>query len=251
MPTSAAAPAIAPAIIGTSSTTTSTLPPTTTTMNYCIEENGMNQPLTITPDQVKSNPQPDQTTPLSGITPTPTTSGVNFPSPNPQINVTLNQPTTLTLIYVPADIPNNVAEFQVVFVYPNGITSTPYISTIPSTSSATTTTTPSAGTTSPTSTTPSSSAIVPPSDSSPQVDLPSNFQVPANTIIEITITATTDESNPTGVCEHFFSLYSLESRSHISCSWKHSLGGKNEMKNCEGQITVCKVESTFYDNCKQ
>jgi hypothetical protein len=165
-------------------------------MNFCIEEKGMNQPLTITPDQVQSNPSPTPTTPPGDINPTPGTPGLNYSSPNPQINVTLNQPATLTVIYLPVDTPNkpsNVQTFQVVFVYPNGTTSQPYSSIIPSTS-ATTTTTPS-----PIATTPSPTAIVPPSNASPQVDLPPNFRVPENTTVVITITSTTNGSNPTGV----------------------------------------------------
>jgi hypothetical protein len=193
-------------------TTATTLPPTTTTMNFCVEEKGMNQPLTITPDQVQSNPSPTPTTPPGDINPTSGTPGLNYPSPNPQINVTLNQPTTLTVVYLPVDKPNqpsNVQTFQVVFVYPNGTTSQPFTSIIPSTSTTTTTTTlsPSAGAPSATSTTPSPTAIVPPSGVSPQVDLPPNFQVPSNTTVVITITSTTNGSNPTGVCLSFFSLY--------------------------------------------
>jgi hypothetical protein len=191
----------------TSTTTTTTLPPTTTTMNFCVEEKGMNQPLTITPDQVQSNPQPQPTTPPGDINPTPGTPGLNYPSPNPQINVTLNQPTTLTVIYLPVDTPNkpsNVQTFQVVFVYPNGTTSTPFTSIIPSTSTTTTTTTPSTGTPSPVFTTPSTTAVVLPSSTSPQVDLPPNFQLPPNTVVVITITSTTNGSNPTGVCQYFY-----------------------------------------------
>jgi hypothetical protein len=195
-------------------TTTTTLPPTPTTMNFCTEEKGMNQPLTITPDQIQSNPSPTPTTPPGDINPTPGTPGLNYPSPNPQINVTLNQPATLTVIYLPVDKPNqpsNVQTFQVVFVYPNGTTSQPYTSIIPSTSTTTATTTTtsslSAGIPSATSTPPSPTAIVPPSGLSPQVDLPPNFQVPSNTTVVITITSTTNGSNPTGVCKIFISLY--------------------------------------------
>jgi hypothetical protein len=191
--------------------TTTTLAPTTTTMNFCVEEKGMNQPLTITPDQIQSNPQSQQTTPPGDINPTPGTPGLNYPSPNPQINVTLNQPTTLTVIYLPVDTPNkpsNVQTFQVVFVYPNGTTSTPFTSIIPSTST-TTTPSPSAGAPSQPLTTPSPTAVVPPSSASPQVDLPPNFQLPPNTIVVITITSTTNGSNPTGVCEFFFFIVSV------------------------------------------
>jgi hypothetical protein len=183
-------------------------------MNFCTEEKGMNQPLTITPDQIQSNPSPTPTTPPGDINPTPGTPGLNYPSPNPQINVTLNQPATLTVIYLPVDKPNqpsNVQTFQVVFVYPNGTTSQPYTSIIPSTSTTTATTTTtsslSAGIPSATSTPPSPTAIVPPSGLSPQVDLPPNFQVPSNTTVVITITSTTNGSNPTGVCKIFISLY--------------------------------------------
>ena len=177
-------------------------------MNYCTQQNGMNQPLTITPDQVTSNPSPSPSTPLSGINPTSTTPGLDFPTPNPQINVTLNQPATLTVVYLPVDRPNqpsNVQQFQVVFVYLNGTTSTPFTSTtasIPSTttSTSTSTTTPSTGTPSFIFTTSGTTTIVPPSNVSPQVNLQSNFYVPEDTTIVITITSTIGGSNPTAVC---------------------------------------------------
>jgi hypothetical protein len=189
---------------GASSTTTTTLSPTTTTMNYCVEENGMNQPLTITSDQVQFDSPPTQST---DINPTPTTPGLTFTTPNPRISVTLTQPTTLTVIYLPVDRPNNpsnVNDFAVVLTYPNGTTSSPYTSTTPSASSQTTTTTPI-----PTaaSTTPSPAGVVPLSDVSPRVDLPPNFDVPQNTVVTIVITTTTDGSNPTGVCTNVFSLF--------------------------------------------
>jgi hypothetical protein len=207
---------------GASSTTTTTLSPTTTTMNYCVEENGMNQPLTITSDQVQFDSPPTQST---DINPTPTTPGLTFTTPNPRISVTLTQPTTLTVIYLPVDRPNNpsnVNDFAVVLTYPNGTTSTPYTSTTPSASSQTTTTTPtpsassqtttttptpSAGAASSGSTTPSPAGVVPLSDVSPRVDLPPNFDVPQNTVVTIVITTTTDGSNPTGVCTNVFSLF--------------------------------------------
>lgn len=171
-------------------------------MNYCVEEQGMNQPLTIRPDQVTSNPTPDQTTPPGDINPTPTTPGLDFPTMNPQINVTLDQPSTLTLIYVPVDRPNqpsNVNEFTVVFIYPNGTTSPSFNSVIPS-EGATTTTTPAPGAPSQGTTTPSTAAVVPASPQSPQIDLPPNFQVPPGTVIAITITSTNDQSTPRDVC---------------------------------------------------
>lgn len=187
---------------GTPATTTTVFAPTTTTMNYCTEEQGMNQPLSIQPNQVRSNPAPEETTPPGDINPTSTTPGLKFPSMIPQINVTLDQPAALTLIYLPVDRPNepsNVNEFRVLFVYPNGTTSQEFASQIPSTSETTTVTTPS-GIPSETSTTPSTSLVFPPSDVSPQVDLPPNFRVPAGTTVMIIITSTTDSLNPTGVC---------------------------------------------------
>lgn len=175
--------------------TTPALPPTTTTMNYCVEEKGMNQPLTIQPDQVKSNPTPEQTTPPGDINPTSTTPGLDFTTMNPEINVTLDQPATLTVIYVPVNRPNeptNVEEFTVVFVYPDGTRSQPYDS-----SPASSTGEPSSQAT----TTPSTTgANVPPSPQSPQVDLPTNFRVPEGTTIVITITSTKDQSPPENVC---------------------------------------------------
>jgi hypothetical protein len=181
-------------------------------MNYCVEENGMNQPLTITSDQVQFDSPPTQST---DINPTPTTPGLTFTTPNPRISVTLTQPTTLTVIYLPVDRPNNpsnVNDFAVVLTYPNGTTSTPYTSTTPSASSQTTTTTPI-----PTaaSTTPSPAGVVPLSNVSPRVDLPPNFDVPQNTVVTIVITTTTDGSNPTGVCKNLFSLFHYSYQYHI------------------------------------
>lgn len=190
--------------IGVPPSTTPALPPTTTTMNYCVEEKGMNQPLTIQPDQVKSNPTPEQTTPPGDINPTSTTPGLDFTTMNPQINVTLDQPATLTVIYVPINRPNeptNVEEFTVVFVYPNGTRSQPYDSS-PASSTGATTTTPATGEpSSQATTTPSTTgANVPPSPQSPHVDLPTNFQVPEGTTIVITIISTKDQSPPENVC---------------------------------------------------
>ena len=195
---------------GIPSITTTGLPPTTTTMNYCIEEQGMNQPLFIQPNQVTSNPPFEQTTPPGDINPTSTTPGLNYPptTMNPQINIKLDQPATLTLIYVPVDRPNqpsNVNEFSVEFIYPNGTSSPPFLSEIPSSTGTTTTrtTTPSVI---PSDTTTIPSHLVPPSNNSPQVDLPPNFRVPEGTIIVITIILTKDQSNPNGVCILFLLL---------------------------------------------
>jgi hypothetical protein len=177
-------------------------------MNYCTEENGMNQPLTIQPNQVTSNQPFDQTTPTTGdINPTTSTPGLNFPSINPLINITLDQPASLTVIYVPTDRPNqatNVEQFVVVFVYPNGTTSQPFTSQTPSTTG---TTTPSIGVSLETTTTlPTPSGVVAPSAVSPQVDLPPNFQVPENTAVIINITSTQQNAPPTGVRTCFYLL---------------------------------------------
>jgi hypothetical protein len=181
-------------------------------MNYCTQENGMNQPLTIQPDQV-TYPQNNQPTLQGDINPISTIPALNFSSPNPQINITFNQPASLTVIYIPTDRPNqptNVDQFVVVFVYPNGTTSPSFTSQIPSTGSTTTTTpSPSTGAPSQTSTTPSPSGVVPPSDVSPQVDLPPNFQVPIGTVVIINITSTTDTSNPSNVCTVFLPTVSI------------------------------------------
>jgi hypothetical protein len=187
-------------------TTTATLPPTTTTMNYCVEEQGMNAPMTIDSTQVAYKPNPDVTTPPGDINPTVSTPGLTFTNEmNPTINVTLNQPATLTLIYVPTDKPNypsNVNEFIVIFVFPNGTTSTPQTSTISGSVDTTTTTTTSgllSQTTTTTVATGTTPAVQPPSGVSPQVDLPPNFQVPADTTVIIIITSTIDHHPPTGV----------------------------------------------------
>jgi hypothetical protein len=174
-------------------------------MNYCVEENGMNQPLTIQPNQVTSNQPYDQTTPTTGdINPTTSTLGLNFPSTGPLINITLVQPATLTLVYLPTDRPNqptNVEQFTLVFAYPNGTISDQFTSQTPSTS-GTTTTTPSTGVVSGT----IPSGVVSPSDVSPQVDLPPNFQVPNGTVLMITITSTQNSESPLGVSKHSFSI---------------------------------------------
>lgn len=182
-------------------TTTTALPPTTTTMNYCVEEKGMNQPLTIQPAQVKSNPSADPRTP-GDINPTGTTPGLDFTAPNPQINVTLDQPAKLTVVYVPIDRPeqpSNVEKFTLVFIYPDGSTSPTFESKIPSPGAGATTTA-SSGASSETTTTSSKPAVFAPSAVSPQVDLPRNFQVPQGTVVSITITATRDQANPQDVC---------------------------------------------------
>jgi hypothetical protein len=179
-------------------------------MKYCVEENGMNQPLTIQPNQVTTNPLPNPTTQPGNINPTSTTPGFDFPTTNPQISVTLLQPAKLTVIYLPVDRPNqpsNVNNFTVVFVYPDKTSSIQFNSTIPS-GSATTTTTPSSGVSLETTTIPSTSGIVLPSDISPQVDLPPNFQLPNGTVIVITITSTTDDLNARDVS--IFCLTSLD-----------------------------------------
>lgn len=197
------------------STTTAALPPTTTTMNYCVEEKGMNQPLTIQPEQVKSNPTPDQTTP-GDINPTGTKPGLDFTTPNPQINVTLDQPAKLTVVYVPVDRPeqpSNVKTFTVVFIFPDGTNSPSFTSKIPSPGA---TTTPS-GASSDKTTTPSTTAVFAPSPASPQVDLPRNFQVPQSTVVSITITSTSDRLNPQDVCTVCFSRFSSY-MTHFFCS---------------------------------
>lgn len=197
----------------TPGSTTPALPPTTTTMNYCVEEKGMNQPLTIRPDQVQSNPTPEQTTPPGDINPTLTTPGLDFTTMNPQINVTFDQPATLTVLYVPVNRPNepsNVEEFTIVFVYPDGTTSRPYDSIIPSTTGAATTTPATGEPSSQATTTPSTTrGVVPPSPQSPQVDLPTNFQVPAGTIVVLTITSTKDQSPPENVSTIEFFLFEI------------------------------------------
>jgi hypothetical protein len=177
-------------------------------MNYCTQENGMNQPLTIQPNQVASNQPFDQTTPTTGdINPTSTTPGLNFPLTSPLINITLVQSAALTLIYLPTDRPNqptNVEQFTLVFAYPNGTISDQFISQTPSTSGTTTTTVP------------TSSGVVPPSGVSPQVDLPPNFAVPNGTVLMITITTTQNSDSPRGVSIHFSSLLPLKCMLHIS-----------------------------------
>ena len=184
--------------------TTTSLPPTTTTMNYCVENNGMNQPLTIQPSQVTSNPPPSNGTSFSNINPTPNSPGVDYSTPNPTIYITNNQPATLTVVYLPTDRPNNpsnVQQFTVQFQYPNGTTTQPFPSTIAPSPSSTTTSTPSTtGSSTTTTTPPSTTGVVLPSNASPQVNLPANFNVPNGTVTIITITSTTDSQYPHSVC---------------------------------------------------
>ena len=176
-------------------TTTATSQPTTTTIPICNEETGMDRPLDILPEQVTYSEQPEETSPPGDINPTTTTPGLNFPSENPEINVTFDSPATVTVVYVPTDRPNepsNVDEFTVVFVYPNGTTSETFTSTPPSPSESSETTT----------TTPTPSDTVAPSDESPKVILPPNFEVPEGTTVVITITSTDDDQPATGVSFH-------------------------------------------------
>jgi hypothetical protein len=160
----------------------------------------MNAPVTIQ-DVTYSSP-PESTTPPGDINPTLTKPGLNFPTDqNPTINVKLDQPTNVTLIYVPVDRPGqptNVYQFDVAFQYPNGTTSPQYTSTP---AGQTTTTTTPAGLPSSTSTTPATTAVgvQPPSAISPQVDLPPNFSVPSGTVVQITVILTSDDQTPTGV----------------------------------------------------
>ena len=211
----ASSPAAPPSLsTATPSSTTTALPPTTTTMNYCEEENGMNQPLTIQPNQLTSNQPYNEAT--GNINPTSTTPGLDFPSMNPLINITLIQPATLTIIYLPTDRPNqqtNVQQFEVIFAYPNG-TTREFTSQTPSTSGATTTT-PSTGV--PSEPTTTSSGLVPPSGVSPQVDLPSNFQVPSGTVLMITITSTQNFASPYGVSRPSLCNIQIE-RASLLCS---------------------------------
>jgi hypothetical protein len=177
-------------------------------MNYCTQQNGMNQPLNIQPSQVSFDSPSDQSPSSTDINPTSKTTGFTFNTTlNPRIKVTLDQPTTLTVIYLPNDRPNqrsNVKDFAVVFIYPDGSTSQPFPSTTVSTSSAvTSTTTPLAGIT------PGTTTIVPPSDVSPQVNLPANFDLPQKTTVMIMITSTTNGMNPTGVCLNLFFCVSM------------------------------------------
>jgi hypothetical protein len=183
--------------------TTTTLQPTTTTMNYCTQEQGMNQPLTIDSKQVTYKQPPVDTTSPRDINPTLTNPGLTYATePSPTINVTLDQPATLTLIYVPIDRPNqpsNVNQFNVAFVFPNNTTPIQFTSSVAGTVETTTTTTPS-GLPSSTSTTPGTTpGVQPPSSVSPTVDLPANFQVPEGTVIIITVLSTINYAPPTGV----------------------------------------------------
>lgn len=202
-PTSTTSRAGTPSSTSTPSRISTALLPITNAMNYCTEQKGMNQPLYIYSNQVKSNPLPDNTT-EDTINPTSTNPGLRYlsTSPNPNINITLDQPATLTLIYLPVDRPNqpsNVKNFTVIFFYPNGSVSKEYQSQILPTSTTTTITTPT-GLPTETTTTPSTNVIFPPSNISPRIDLSPNFNVPEKTILSITITSTSNEINPIGVC---------------------------------------------------
>jgi hypothetical protein len=160
----------------------------------------MNAPVTIT--DVTYSTQPESTTPPGDINPTLTKPGLNFPDDNtPTISVKLDQPTNITLIYVPVDRPDkptNVEQFVVTFKYPDGTTSPQYTSTL---AAQTTTTTTPAGLPSTTSTAPppTGAGVQPPSTASPQVDLEPNFSVPKDTVVQITVILTPGGQTPTGV----------------------------------------------------
>ena len=178
---------------GTSTgSTTTVLSPTTTTMVSCTKQEGMNQPLPIGSEQVTFSPLPAQPLPAD-VNPTSSNPGVSFPSSNtPQINVTLDQPANLTVVYLPIDRtnqPSNVNAFTVTVVYPDNTPPQTFNSVIPAETELTTTTvaTPTGG-------------IFPPSSQSPQVDLPGIFSVPQGTTLVITITSTNNGLYPTGVC---------------------------------------------------
>jgi hypothetical protein len=128
------------------------------------------------------------------------------------INITLVQPATLTLVYLPTDRPNqptNVEQFALVFAYPNGTISDQFTSQTPSTSGTTPSSGVPSGTTTTTTTPTTPSGVVPPSDVSPQVDLPPNFQVPNGTVLMIVITSTQNSANPSGVSTHVSASSSL------------------------------------------
>ena len=161
----------------------------------------MNEPVNIRPDQVTYKEKPQEPIPSDGINPTPENPGLTYTKdePTPTISVKLDQPTTLTVIYVPNDRPNepsNVNTFTVVFTYPNETKSREYPS---STAGSTTTTTTPSGVPSLPQTTPTTPGVQPPSPASPKVDLEPNFYVPPGTVITFTITSTTDDQPPTGV----------------------------------------------------
>lgn len=163
-------------------------------MNYCVEQKGMNQPLTIEPDQVKINPEPKSST--GDINPKADTPGLSFDTMNPSFEITVKEPATFTVIYLPNDRPNrpsNINQFVVVISFPDGRPSEEFTSNTPT--SALTTTTPSSGAASET-TTPSSNAVVPPSSSSPQVNLPVNYRIPVGAVITITVISTTNQAFP-------------------------------------------------------
>lgn len=159
----------------------------------------MNQPLDIKPEQVATNPTPNNPSPSGDINPTTSTPGFNFPSDKPEITITLDEPATLTAIYIPTDRPNepsNVEAFTVKIVFPNG------------TSETFTSVTPSATTPTETTTTPASSSngLVPLAAGSPQVQLPPNYEVPKDAKVIIEITKTKDNSPATGVCIFSFCM---------------------------------------------
>ena len=159
-------------------------------MSYCQVTVGMNQLLPILPGQVTYNPTPNNPSPSGDINPTPSTPGLNFSSNNPEIQVTLTQPTILTLVYVPTnrkDLPTTVEEFTVTLALPNGTTLGPYPSETPSTGA-------------PSQTTTSPSNAVSPSAGSPQVPIPVNSELPQGTIVIIDVTKTKQDSLATGVC---------------------------------------------------
>jgi hypothetical protein len=194
---------------GTTPGTTTSLAPTTTPVNYCPLNTGMSQPLTFTPGQVTSDQTlPSPSTLSNDIAPTPDTTGVTFPHTNPTINVTFSQPANVPLVYLPnnptGETPNNVNQFTVTILYPNGTVYYQKVSVIPS-SSGTTTTTPSTSAIS--TTTPTTSAVVLPTDTMPQVPIPPNYPILPGMIMQINIPSTSDNQPPRDVCHQFCYLH--------------------------------------------
>jgi hypothetical protein len=184
--------------------TTTSLPPTTTTTKYCVAEGGMNQPLNIPTSKVTSD---DSTVnqPID-INPNSTNPGVTFSNSQPSLTFPLDKSQEFTVLYLPNDRPNqpsNIQSFNVTVYTPNTDQPQTFQSTKPSASS-TTTSTPSTGATS---TTPSTTtAVVPLTPASPRVEFLPGTTFPAGSTIIITITGTTDGTNPKAVCHNFFSL---------------------------------------------
>ena len=179
-------------LLGT--TPSQTTSSSSTTTKYCADQNGMSTPLIIQSNQVTSNQNLTSTTPSdASINPTESKPGFTFPNTNAFVNITLQKPATIALVYIASTRPyqpTNVLHFLLIIVYQNGST-VELSSVVPSGDS----------------TSPTSPAIVNgyvlPSSRDPQVELSSSTELPKGTVLMIVLGATNDMLAPSRVSDYF------------------------------------------------